>query len=191
MVDGRIYSLRVKDLNGVLPSPRSVTEKQSIEVGESDGYVWLRVGGKGSFAKSPQLKAYAEKELRDGRTRFVVDLEKCAMMDSTFMGTLAGLAMKLAKTTGGCLQVAGASERNRQSLEDLGLDALMEVDPRDAEWQGHLEKIRSDLAPLEESGEESDALHVLQAHRQLCDANGNNLSKFATVLDVLEQQTGE
>jgi anti-anti-sigma regulatory factor len=151
----------------------------------------MRVGGKGSFAKTPGLKSYAERRMRDGQNRFVIDLDECTMMDSTFMGTLAGLAMKLAKTTGGCLQVAGASERNRQSLEDLGLDALIDLDPRDAAWQGHLEEIRGELEPLEEEATSPDAALILKAHQELCDANSSNLAKFATVLDVLEQQVDE
>lgn len=175
----------------MLSSPSAVTNQQSIEVGESDGYVWLRVGGKGSFTQSPQLKGYAEAELKEGRNRFVVDLEECSMMDSTFMGTLAGLAMKLAKTTGGCLQVAGASERNQQSLEDLGLDAIMEINPAQAEWCDHVKEVRSNLSSLNGDEEASDATHILQAHRQLCDANSDNEEKFSTVLDVLEQQVDE
>ena len=137
------------------------------------------------------MKSYAEKRLQDGLNRFVIDLDECTMMDSTFMGTLAGLAMKLAKTTGGCLQVAGASERNRQSLEDLGLDALIDLEPKDAEWQGHVGEIRGGLEPLEEPGASPDASHILKAHQELCDANSANLAKFATVLDVLEQQVDE
>ena len=168
-----------------------MTDNQRIEVGSADGYVWLRVSGKGSFAKTPGLKSYAEKRMEDGQNRFVVDLEECSMMDSTFMGTLAGLAMKLAKTTGGCLQVAGVSERNRQSLEDLGLDALIDLDPQDAEWQGHVDEIRADLEPLEDAEAGPDASHILKAHQELVDANSANLAKFATVLDVLEQQTHE
>ena len=39
--------------------------------------------------------------------------------------------------------------------------------------------------------EESDAMHVLEAHRKLCVANAKNVEKFSTVLDVLERQTGE
>ena len=168
-----------------------MTDNQTIEVGSADGYVWMRVSGKGSFAKTPGLKSYAEKCLEDGQNRFVVDLEECSMMDSTFMGTLAGLAMRVAKTTGGCLQVAGASERNRQSLEDLGLDALIDIEPQEAEWRDHLDEIRGKLEPLVERGDAADASHILKAHQELCDAHSANLAKFATVLDVLEQQTHE
>lgn len=168
-----------------------MTESDIIDVGGADGFVWVRVKTKGTFAVSPQLKSYVEGRMDEGRTRFVVDLEQCPAMDSTFMGTLAGIAMRVAKLSGGTLHLAGASDRNEQSLKDLGLDAVMEINPEGAEWRGDLEAIRGGLEPLQEEQEESDAGHVLEAHRLLCEANESNMEKFATVLDVLENEVGE
>lgn len=162
-----------------------------IDVGEADGFVWVRVKVKGTFTASPLMKSYVETRINEGKTRFVIDLEQCPAMDSTFMGTLAGLAMKLAKLSGGQLQLAGVSDRNEQSLGDLGLDAVMEINPEDAEWSAQVEKVRSSLQPLEDKRDDSDAGHVLEAHRLLCEANESNMEKFATVLDVLEKELGD
>ena len=166
-------------------------DNDTIDVGEANGFVWVRVDGKGSFATSPQLKGYVEERIGGGESRFVVDLEACPAMDSTFMGTLAGIAMRLSKVTGGKFQLAGASDRNRQSLEDLGLDVLIEINPEGEEWSGHIGEVRSRLEPLASETDESDAGHVLEAHRLLCEANESNLLKFATVLDVLEKDLGD
>ena len=168
-----------------------MTENDTIDVGDADGFQWVRVKGKGSFLTSPQLKAYVEGQIEGGGERFVIDLGDCPAMDSTFMGTLAGLAMRLAKVDGGQLELAAVSERNSQSLEDLGLNALIRINPEDAVWSGKVEEIRGTLEPLESDTDESDAKHVLDAHRKLCVANANNVEKFSTVLDVLERQAGE
>lgn len=165
-----------------------MTENDTIDVGAVDDIQWVRVKGKGSFLTSPPLKAHVEGRIDDGISRFVVDLGDCPAMDSTFMGTLAGLAMRLAKVEEGRLELADVSDRNRQSLEDLGLDVLIGIDPEDAEWRGSIKDIRSELEPLEADADESDAKHVLEAHRKLCVANANNVQKFSTVLDVLERQ---
>ena len=165
-----------------------MTDNDTLDVGETDGYQWVRVKGKGSFLTSPALKGYVERSIDEGGTRFVIDLGECPAMDSTFMGTLAGIAMRLAKSSGGRLQLNGVCERNRQSLEDLGLDALLDIDPADPEWRSHIEEVRCSLEPLEEETDASDAAHVLEAHRQLCEASEENVKKFATVLDVLEQR---
>ena len=161
---------------------------ESFDIGDADGYVWIRIKGKGSFAGSPRVKDYAESRIEEGETRFVLDLGECPAMDSTFMGTLAGLAIRLNKMPGGRLQVAGACERNRQSLQDLGLDVLIDIDPPGAEWRGHMAAIRENLEPWGEGGSGTGAAHVLEAHRTLAGVSGENAKRFETVLDVLEQE---
>ena len=127
-----------------------------------------------------------------GDAVLVVDLEGCTGMDSTFMGTLAGLATKLSKAGKGVLQVAGASERNRRSLEDLGLNFVLQIEPEDAPWQEREGDIRSSLEPV--NGDDSGATnqqragHVLEAHRLLSSANKANREKFRGVIDVLEAE---
>jgi len=54
--------------------------------------VWVRVEGKGSFLNSGNLKEFAQEMVNRGYREFVIDLEHCAMMDSTFMGTMAGVS---------------------------------------------------------------------------------------------------
>ena len=165
-----------------------MTDNDTLDVGETDGYVWVRVKGKGTFTTSPPLKSYVERNIEGGVHRFVIDLGDCQAMDSTFMGTLAGLATRLSKIVGGRLQLNGVCDRNRQSLEDLGLDAVIEIDPRESEWRDHVEEVRGRLEPLTEETDVSDAAHLLEAHKKLCEANEENVKKFSTVLDVLEQQ---
>lgn len=110
-------------------------------------------------------------------------------MDSTFMGTMAGLAMRLMKLPGGQLQVAEPGERNKQSLEDLGLDALMAIDPDDCVWGDRIEEIRNQLKPCDADTDKIDkAPHVLEAHKKLVEADEKNTEKFATVLDFLEAE---
>ena len=91
--------------------------------------VWIRVEGKGTFQNSGGLKEFSKTLIADGRRDFVVDLENCPAMDSTFMGTLAGLALRLREAGGGRLWVKNCNERNEDLLAGLGLDALFSADP--------------------------------------------------------------
>lgn len=109
------------------------------------------------------------------------------------MGMLAGLAMRITKQTGGGrLEIAGAAEKNVNSLEDLGLDAFMEINPDSALWSGQKESIRGTLAPWKaqklnprERGQE-----VLEAHKILSAANEENAQKFESVVQLLESELG-
>ena len=135
------------------------------------------------------LKDWCEREIENGANCVVVDLQACKGMDSTFMGTMAGLAMRLMKLPNGKLQVADPSERTRKSLEDLGLDALIQIDPTDACWRSSSAEIRSRLATCETNQEKiGQGVHVLDAHKKLCEADARNTQKFGTVLDYLEAE---
>lgn len=118
----------------------------------------------------------------------MIDLESCTGMDSTFMGTMAGIAMRLAKHPNGVLQVTGASDKSRTSLEDLGLSMLLEIEPADAIWQDQISQIRESLTEPTETVKVDSTQHVLDAHKLLCEADDSNDEKFSTVLDVLEAE---
>jgi anti-anti-sigma regulatory factor len=170
-----------------------VTEQSDIDWGKFDGFSWIRCSGKGNFLSSPSVKKSAEHCLELGERCLVIDLHQCSGMDSTFMGMLAGLAMRITKQPGGGrLEIAGAAERNINSLEDLGLDAFMEINPDSAAWCGREETIRGSLSAWKvpnlnsrERGQE-----VLEAHKILAAANEDNAQKFESVVQLLENELG-
>lgn len=140
------------------------------------------------------MKSYGDERISAGERCLVVDLGGCTGMDSTFMGTLAGLASRLSGQQNGTLQIAEAGSRNRRSLEDLGLDFLMEIEPTDAIWGGKLDAIRSNLkvpGVVLAPGQTQRALHVLQAHQILSDTNEKNARMFSTVITMLEDELAE
>jgi anti-anti-sigma regulatory factor len=165
-----------------------VSNQNQILVGKFDGFSWIRCVGKGSFTNSPQMKQWAETHVAAGRHTVVVDLEVCTGMDSTFMGTMAGIAMRLAKFPDGVLQVTGANEKNRNSLEDLGLSLLLEIEPKDPVWKDRIASIRNSLQECSLKSAVDRTQHVFDAHKRLCDADESNDEKFSTVLDVLEAE---
>jgi anti-sigma B factor antagonist len=139
------------------------------------------------------VKEFGEVRVRKGEKLLVVDLQDCSGMDSTFMGTLAGLANRL-KENGGELEVADAGEKNRASLEDLGLDFLMEIEPEEAVWKGLEDKAR-DFLKLKvagmRAGTQMHTRHILEAHQLLSEANEGNQEKFSGVVSLLEKQVAE
>ena len=166
-----------------------MSAENSILIHRESEFSWIRCEGKGSFLNSPALKKWADGEIDDGAGCVVVDLAACTGMDSTFMGTLAGLAMRLMKQASGALEIAEPGERNRKSLEDLGLDALMTIEPENALWGEQLDRVRSQLKPYDgASNKPANAPAVLEAHQKLCEADDRNTEKFGTVLDFLEAE---
>ncbi len=164
-----------------------------IKVGKFEGFSWIRCEGKGSFLNSPAVKEFGESRIKRDELCLVVDLQACTAMDSTFMGTLAGLANRLTEK-GGALQVTGADEKSRHSLEDLGLDFLMAINPEQAVWMGVEDKARDLLKPKFagiKAGTVLHTRHILEAHEILSDANEGNRRKFSGVVGFLEEELAE
>ncbi|MGB6222907.1 STAS domain-containing protein [Haloferula sp.] len=167
--------------------------ENAISFGTFDEFTWIRCEGKGSFLQSPALKERAEKSREKGETHFVIDLEACTGMDSTFMGFLAGLASRVSKDKGRVM-IASPGDKNRRSLEDLGLDCLLDIAPSDASWVGKESEIRKKLKPFRQNrlpDTKDRAQHVLDSHRTLALTSEENAKRFATVLQVLENEKSE
>jgi anti-sigma B factor antagonist len=140
------------------------------------------------------MKSFGDERIAGGERLLVVDLAGCSGMDSTFMGTLAGMAARLSAIEGGTLQIAEPGERNRRSLEDLGLDFLMEINPPAARWRGKVDGIRENLRPPQSGGglgQHQRSRHVLEAHQTLSGVNDKNAREFAGVVDLLKDQVAE
>lgn len=161
-----------------------MTAGSSILVGLAQQEVWVQVRGKGSFQNSPGLKEFAKEMIGRGHRDFFIDLAECPMMDSTFMGTLTGIALRLRETEQGGLRVVNPNARNAELLTGLGLDQVMKLQ------QGPV------LVPCQTTAEPVAALNgvdkrevtetMLQAHEALCGADGKNFGKFKDVLEYLK-----
>ncbi|MDQ3623798.1 MAG: STAS domain-containing protein, partial [Verrucomicrobiota bacterium] len=153
-------------------------------VGFADRTVWVRVEGKGSFLNSTGLKDFAREMTNRGYREYVVDLRNCPVMDSTFMGTLAGIALRLRELGQGRLCVRNLNERNRDLLANLGLDRLFVIGSSPATESPPVQE------PLRmESGADKTARAqtMLQAHEAVIEANPENAAKFKDVLEYLKQ----
>ena len=161
-----------------------VSTISSILVGLTNKIVWVRVEGKGSFLNSAGVKDFTREMINRGHREFVVDLKNCPVMDSTFMGTLAGIALRLRELGQGHLHVINLNERNNDLLSNLGLDQLFTMG---------LDGLKAGAAPIRplESGAASDpaaqAEVMLEAHQALVEAAPENLTKFKDVLEYLKQ----
>src|ERR1700744_175240 len=97
-----------------------------ILVARSGDLGFVKVVGRGSFQNSGCLKAFYLQLLKEGVSRFVIDLGSCTYLDSTFLGILLGLGLKLRESGKGLLNILNASSRNLELLRNLGLDRLIQ-----------------------------------------------------------------
>jgi anti-sigma B factor antagonist len=146
--------------------------------------VWIRVEGKGSFLNSTGLKEFAKEMINRGFREFIVDLKNCPVMDSTFMGTLTGIALRLGELGQGKVRVINLNERNCDLLCNLGLDRLLTMDRGAAAVPPVPPQ-----EPLPINGADDKtacARTMLEAHEACVEANPENAAKFKDVLEFLK-----
>src|SRR5882724_13443483 len=94
--------------------------------------VVVRIDGRASFQNSASVRDFIDEMVRQGKTRFVLDFQNCASMDSTFLGVLAGAALSLRKLNPpGSMVLARVGPRNLELIRNLGLHRLLTVDAGD------------------------------------------------------------
>lgn len=152
--------------------------------------VLVRVEGRAAFTNSGSLRDFVQEMVRQGKPRFVLDLQQCTSMDSTFLGVLAGAALQLRKLTPpGGLTLVRVGERNLELIRNLGLHRLATVDSGGfrMEFDG---SGAQGLSEQKKSEIESAKL-VLEAHENLVTADSANAAKFQDVLSFLRSRVAE
>ncbi|MFN0076719.1 MAG: STAS domain-containing protein [Prosthecobacter sp.] len=168
-----------------------MTPPAHILVGTVGRVFWMRVDGRGTFQNSLQAKKALQRVIAQGTTNLVVDLERCPMMDSTFLGMLTGAALNLREAGSGSLSVLNANQRNLQLLTSLGLDHILELDRDGKLW---LDERKQACDALQHCGESSaeckevQTQHVLAAHQALADVSDANECRFHDVIEFLAKE---
>ena len=164
-------------------------ELSKILVARHGNLGFVKVVGRGSFQNSGCLQTFYREMLKDQVTRFVVDLEACTYLDSTFLGTLLGLGLQLKGKGKGLLHILNASPRNLELLKNLGLDRLFHIDARGAtpvSLNGVKEKDLSEISCPTPTKEQA-APTILEAHENLMEFDPRNVPKFKDVVEFLRE----
>jgi anti-sigma B factor antagonist len=147
--------------------------------------VLIRIEGRACFQNCRCLRDFFTEMSARGRTQFVLDFAQCASMDSTFLGTLAGVALELRKRpTPGSLVIRQAGPRNLELIQNLGLDKLLHVEADQPTPNGDCSAL--ECAP--EKNEVVNARLALEAHQNLIAADEANRARFQDVLVFLQKR---
>jgi len=161
--------------------------ESSIQVGVNGPTVWVRVEGKGSFLNSGSLKEFAREMLDRGYREFVMDLADCAMMDSTFMGTMASVALRLKELGRGHLHVIHCGNRSWELLSGLGLDQIFDIHADGTAAAPECQALERASDGSRQERKQQQTQTMVEAHDALCEAAPENIFRFKDVLEYLKQ----
>jgi anti-sigma B factor antagonist len=174
---------------------------KGITAGVSGNEVFVRVSGRGTFQNGQPLRRYAQEMIDRGRGQFVIDLGECLGMDSTFLGVLAGIGLRLNQGgKAGAVQIVNAGPRNVELLQTLGLDRLFKIGAGGGEpaktWPagevGFQKLPDSDIGePARPLSKHDTADLMLEAHDNLIRADQRNLTKFKDLTQFLRDNVAK
>lgn len=98
-----------------------------LEVRRADDYTLLSAVGELDLDTAPRLMAEVNRQLRDGVTALVIDIEQLTFVDSSGLGTLVG-CWRRAQQAGASLVIANPTTDVLLTLEITGLDQILPLE---------------------------------------------------------------
>ena len=157
----------------------------SVLVGKN--FVCIKITGRANFACSPDFKTLLNELIQKGYTHYIIDLSGCILMDSTFLGVLAGFGMKLnpnCAPTGHGIELHNTTPRVSELLENLGCEHLFKM------TSGALQLPDGLQITTPEAGHPSHeqiTRTCLEAHQTLMAMNPENQARFKDVTQFLAE----
>ncbi|HSH92734.1 MAG TPA: STAS domain-containing protein [Roseimicrobium sp.] len=159
----------------------------NILVSVVDPVVCIKITGRANFTSSVGFKTLIYELLQRGTREFLIDLTECVIMDSTFLGVMAGFGLKLAATGSGktrCqVELLNPNPRVTDLLDNLGVSHLFTVRTGANPFSTPFEALKPDDA----SQKVEVSRTCLEAHETLMKINPDNVPKFKDVARFLAE----
>jgi anti-anti-sigma regulatory factor len=147
-------------------------------------FACIKVIGRATFSCSVDFRTVITELHTKGYRWFVIELSECALMDSTFLGVLAGFGLNMRKNADKepVIELWNPNVRIRELLENLGVLHLFQV----CEGQSPGDPQATEHTPIQCTREEV-TLACLEAHETLMAINPANVSKFKDVTKFMAE----
>jgi len=150
-------------------------------------FACLKIAGRANFMSSPDFKTLLTELKHKGYHRFIIDLAECVLMDSTFLGVLAGFG--LATNPEGApdkreIELLNPSARIRELLDNLGVISLFKITTNEPQMPADTKVSAPDAV---NPTQEQITRTCLEAHQTLMAVNPENVARFKDVTQFLAE----
>ncbi len=160
--------------------------KMWVLVGEK--FACVKINGRANFSSSIDFRTVVNGLREKGYNYFVLDLSECQLMDSTFLGVLAGLGLKMQPGAGeperSAIELLNPNARITELLENLGVLHLFRVS------QGSLAPTcAAEAQPVTPANPSRSDIRgaCLEAHQTLIEISPGNAAKFKDLTQFLAE----
>jgi anti-sigma B factor antagonist len=154
-----------------------------VLVGER--FACVKIVGRANFNSSIDFKTLIHALRQKGYRYFVLELAECQLMDSTFLGVLAGFGLKMtgADSAEGGIELLNPNPRITELLENLGVLHLFRVGHGEPNLPDDAQNL--DPGPAANPSKAEVTRACLEAHETLMKINPKNISRFKDVAQFL------
>lgn len=154
-----------------------MNKETNFQVHETPERSFIRVLNKASYLNCGPLRDFIENRLNSGQVNFVVDFVDCKSMDSTFLGIMVKIAIRVKDR--GSLSLVNLRDRNLETVQHLGIHKIASICSMKIECLKDLRDVASKSA--------SDDI-IYSAHKSLMELNDKNQKIFCDVVQFLEHK---
>ena len=159
-----------------------------ISVFAEKQFAYVKICGRANFTSSIDFNSLVTHLREQGYTYFVIELSECSLMDSTFLGVMAGFGLKMIQTTGEArshhVELRNANPRISELLENVGVLHLFKTSEGE---QASPEALAACAHQPEQSSREDLTRTCLEAHQLLMAINPENVARFKDVTKFLAE----
>ena len=150
-------------------------------------FACVKVSGRANFSSSPDFKLLLAGLAQKGYSHFIIDLSECVLMDSTFLGVLAGFGLKMnqpAAPDQRGIELSNPNTRVTELLENLGALPLFKIITGPLPFPDDVQT--SAPEPAHPTHEEITRT-CLEAHKTLMAVDPENIVRFKDVTQFLAE----
>ena len=151
-------------------------------------FACVKITGRANFNSSLDFQTLVTELVAKGFCCFVIELSECVLMDSTFLGVLAGFGLKTrgdgADADNARVTLLNPNSRVTELLENLGVIELFQI------RQGELappEALDASTPKVGRASREDLTRACLEAHETLMAINPENVARFKDVTKFLAE----
>ncbi|MCS7063690.1 MAG: STAS domain-containing protein [Methylacidiphilales bacterium] len=150
-------------------------------------YIYIRISGRATFQNAPLIKAFLDSTINASQPHVILDLQTCTYLDSTFLGTLTGIALRHKKQGLPPLHFIHTTGRNLEIITNLCLDKLFTIHSTSPFPDPTPLSLKS-IEPITPLDKNQTSASMLQAHENLIQWHPPNASKFQDVVHYLRSR---
>lgn len=157
-----------------------------LSIWVSDHFACIRIVGRANLHSSIDFKTVVNELRERGCARFILELSECSLMDSTFLGVLAGFGLRIGEAAGAKpIELLNPNPRITGLLESLGVLHLFQLS------QGAPPAPTGGAEPREHVPAEPSKAALgqtcIEAHETLMQLDPANVARFKDVARFLAE----